>query len=206
MIAALYIQDRGAYSGLADVDPWPESRDARTYPGPWPVVAHPPCQRWGRFWSGGPSAKTRTLKGDDDGCFKAALAAARLWGGVIEHPEASHAWHAFALRTPPRAGGWITADPFGGWTCCVEQGHYGHAARKATWLYLIGHKPPPLQWGPSQATLRLDAGFHTAAERKAATRQGAVGRLSKRQRSATPAPFRDLLIALAHACKPRGSA
>ena len=26
---------------------------------------------------------------------------------------------------PPRAGGWIKADEFG-WTCCVEQGQYGH--------------------------------------------------------------------------------
>lgn len=57
MIAALYVAEGGVYSGLSDVEIWPESRDARLYAGPWPVVAHPPCQRWGRYWSGGPSAK-----------------------------------------------------------------------------------------------------------------------------------------------------
>ena len=55
MIAALYVQSNGVYADLAGVDPWYEARDARTYAGPWPVVAHPPCARWGRYWGGGPS-------------------------------------------------------------------------------------------------------------------------------------------------------
>jgi hypothetical protein len=54
MIAALYVQRGGVYCGLPDVEPWDEERDARKYVGPWPVVAHPPCQRWGRYWYGGP--------------------------------------------------------------------------------------------------------------------------------------------------------
>jgi len=72
-VSALYVIDGGPYFGLDDVDPWPEQRDARSYRGPNPVVAHPPCKRWGRFWSGGPSAGIRRLKGDDDGCFSHAL-------------------------------------------------------------------------------------------------------------------------------------
>ena len=102
MIAALYVAEGGVYSGLSDVEIWPESRDARLYAGPWPVVAHPPCQRWGRYWSGGPSAKVRRVKGDDGGCFAAALASVREWGGVLEHPEASSAWAAFGLAAPPQ--------------------------------------------------------------------------------------------------------
>lgn len=102
MIAAIYVATGGVYFGLPDVDPWDISRDARLYTGPWPVVAHPPCQRWGRYWHGGPSAKVRQTKGDDSGCFASALASVRRWGGVLEHPEASAAWGAFELNTPPQ--------------------------------------------------------------------------------------------------------
>jgi hypothetical protein len=52
VIAALYVETGGCYYGLPDVDPWDLARDARTYAGPWPVVAHPPCERWGRYWHG----------------------------------------------------------------------------------------------------------------------------------------------------------
>lgn len=141
----------------------------------------------------------RRRKGDDGGCFAAALASVRRWGGVLEHPEASSAWATFGLNAPPRSGGWVVADFRGGWTCCVEQGHYGHAARKATWLYVSGFHPPVLHWGPSAATAKFDLGFHSAAERRAARAAGVVGpcRLSARQRSATPVPFRDLLLSMA---------
>ena len=197
MIAALYVQTDGAYYDLPGVDPWDAARDARLYAGPWPVVAHPPCERWGRYWSGGPSAKVRRVKGDDDGCFAAALAAVRRWGGVLEHPEASAAWDAFGLNRPPRNGGWVVADFEGGWTCCVEQGHYGHRARKATWLYVHGVEPPPLRWGSSGTRERLEDGYHSTEERRRAVRTGVCQRLSKRQRSATPVGFRNLLLSIA---------
>ena len=91
MIAALYVLKDGPYFGLKDVDPWDEERDARTYPGPHPVVAHPPCKRWGRYWGGAPTTWPRLTLGDDGGCFKAALGCVKRFGGVLEHPEGSHA-------------------------------------------------------------------------------------------------------------------
>jgi len=205
-VAALFVETGGVYFGLPDVDPWDERRDARTYPGPRPVVAHPPCQRWGRYWSGGPSASERRKLGDDGGCFAAALLAVRRWGGVLEHPEASHAWRVFGLARPPRTGGWIRADNLRGWTCCVEQGHYGHRARKATWLYAAGCSKADLIWGPSASETRLDAGYHSTAKRKRAVRTGICRRMGKRERAATPLSFRDLLLNLARSARSGGAA
>jgi hypothetical protein len=179
-------------------------RDARAYAGPHPVVAHPPCERWGRYWHGGPSVRVRKTKGDDGGCFASALQSVRTWGGVLEHPEASSAWEAFDLAVPPRFGGWIHAGLMdGGWTCCVEQGHYGHRARKATWLYAYGVTAlPALKRGPSDSKVRLDEGFHSAEERRLAPADRApVERLTKRERLATPTAFRDLLLGIARSAR-----
>ena len=83
MIAALYVETDGAYFGLGGVEPWDEAKDARRYTGPLPVVAHPPCQRWGRYWHGAPNKPNQYNLGEDGGCFAAALTAARNHGGVI---------------------------------------------------------------------------------------------------------------------------
>jgi hypothetical protein len=53
-VAALYVQTGGSYCGLEGVDVWDEGRDARNYCGPHSVIAHPPCQRWGKLWAGQP--------------------------------------------------------------------------------------------------------------------------------------------------------
>lgn len=76
MIAALFVEEGGAYYGLPDVDLWPESRDARSYHGPHPVVAHPPCSRWCRL-AGLVEARWGHRRGEDGGCFAAALGAVR---------------------------------------------------------------------------------------------------------------------------------
>jgi hypothetical protein len=195
-VAALFVQRNGIYWGRPDVDAWDEKRDARLYDGSLPVVAHPPCQRWGRYWSGGPSARVRRVLGDDDGCFASALASVRRCGGVLEHPEASHAFARFGLVRPPRAGGWVQSGE--GWVCCVEQGHYGHPARKATWLYLVGKRPKDMICGPSIGA-RLDEGFHSTAERLAARLAGKkpIKRLSTQQNLATPPLFAAELLRLA---------
>lgn len=200
MIAALFVQSGGCYWNLDGVDPWGEERDARLYDGPHPVIAHPPCERWGRYWGGGPmlhGTPRQKKLGDDGGCFASALESVRKWGGVLEHPEGSHAWRAFGLNLPPRSGGWVNADFCGGWTCCVEQGSYGHRARKATWLYANRIDTPSLRWGRAHGDFTLlDEGFHSKEERARKIKTGICQRLSRRQRAATPTEFRDLLIAM----------
>lgn len=202
-VAALYVEPDGIYAGLPDVECWDEARDARLYAGPWPVVAHPPCERWGRFWHGSPRKPHQFKLGDDGGCFAAALAAVRRWSGVLEHPADSQAWEAHGLFAPPRTGGWHTADFGRGWTCYIEQGFYGHDARKPTWLYAHGVDLPSLRWGRGEQ--RLDPKMVERHGYEYARRKGIVsmvgGKRKKQIRNATPAEFRDLLLAMARTAR-----
>ena len=190
MIAALFVAKGGTYFGLPNVDPWDEARDARLYAGPWPVVAHPPCARWCRL-----AAMVEKLhgkkRGDDGGCFESALAAVRQWGGVLEHPAHTLAWAAFGLPAP-RDHHWTrTFD--GGFVVQVDQNHYGHPARKTTWLYAKGVDLPSMRSGPLSVT-----GCVSTSRRV----YGSLPEIPKRLRSATPVLFRDLLIAMAVSALP----
>lgn len=199
MIAALYVETNGVYFDLPDVDPWDKQRDARLYDGPYPVVAHPPCERWGRFWHGSTRKPHQFKLGDDDGCFLSALNAVRSWGGVLEHPADSHAWKYFGLIPPQRGLGWTQADFHGGWTCYVEQGHYGHFSRKPTWLYAHGTYLPELNWtrGPQRLhPLALERyGYEKA--RRIGVMAMIGGKRKKEIRNATPAQFRNVLLGIA---------
>lgn len=193
MVAALYVQRGGSYYGLPGVDPWDEARDARLYAGPHPVIAHPPCARW-CVMAGLAHSRGAPPPGEDAGCFAAALASVRRWGGVLEHPARSTAWAAHGLATPPKSGGWVDAGDGVGATCHVEQGHYGHLALKGTWLYAARIALPALAWGPSP-----DAPYHGGSKHPhlASARRKPVEVMSRAERIKTPPPFRDLLIAMA---------
>lgn len=208
MIAALYVEKNGVYANIPEVDPWDIERDARNYSGPYAVVAHPPCQRWGRFWHGSTRKPHQFKMGDDGGCFAAALSAVRRWGGVLEHPADSHAWSAFSINRPPRCGGWIKADSKGGWTCYIEQGHYGHFARKGTWLYAVDTNLPGLKWGCSPQRLHPVAlekyGYEKA--RRIGMMAMIGGKRKTEIRNATPPEFRDLLISLVRSSRDAGKA
>lgn len=190
LVAALYVQADGCYSGMPEVDAWPESRDARTYDGPLPVVAHPPCQLWGAMaavnyarWGG-----EHNRPGNDGGCFAAALAAVNRCGGVLEHPAKSRAWAAHGLSKPVNSG-WQRSGL--GWVCEVWQSAYGHRANKATWLYYKGRSKP--------LDLNLDRpiGTHQIGFYDQRGKFANKPTLSKREANATPVAFRDALIQLA---------
>lgn len=205
MIAALYVETDGCYFGLPDVDPWDVLRDARGYAGPHPVVAHPPCQRWGRFWHGSTRKPHQFKLGEDGGCFAAALAAVREFGGVLEHPCDSHAWRHFGLAPPRRFAGWQDAGDGVGHTCYVEQGHYGHMSRKPTWLYAARCDLPDLDWSKGKQRLHPTAlaRYGYAKARRIGMTAMVGGKDKTRIRNATPVEFRDVLLAIARSARAR---
>lgn len=202
MVAALFVETGGVYFDAANVDPWDEARDARKYAGPHPVVAHPPCQRWGRFWHGSTRKPHQYKLGDDGGCFAAALAALKRWGGVLERPAHSRAWEAFGLLKPKAGAGWQHDSEQGLWVCYVEQGHYGHESRKPTWLIACGMQRselPDLNW--TRGEQRLPQWMVERYGYEKARRIGVVamvgGKDKTRIRNATPVAFRDALLDIA---------
>ena len=191
-VAALFVEKGGSYYDLPGVDPWDVERDARKYHGPHPVVAHPPCQLWVNFAAlnfkryGG----EHNRPGNDGGCFSSALASVRRWGGVLEHPASSKAWAAHGL-TEPYYDGWKRNAANSEWTCEVWQSAYGHAARKRTWLLFVGDfRPGDLDWTKRPGVAQV--GWF---DRNKPT-------LSKRQASATPPTFRDMILDLARRARP----
>ena len=190
MIAALFVEKNGAYFGLDGVDPWDIDRDARKYNDNYPIVAHPPCQLWGRFakvnfirWGG-----EHNRPGNDNGCFASALGNLRRVGGVLEHPAFSDAWKAFNLPRPNGIGWSYERETY---VCEVWQSAYGHKARKRTWLLYVGKTVPiDLKWDRPHGTHQI--GFHDqrGKERNKPT-------ISGKDASATPVEFRDALINLA---------
>jgi hypothetical protein len=206
MVSALFVEPQGVYSKLDGVDRWDEARDARKYAGPYPVVAHPPCQRWGRFWHGSTRKPHQFKLGDDGGCFEAALHAVLQYGGVLEHPAHSKAWDVFKLRKPVAGAGRQRSDighPSSGyWVCYVEQGHYGHVSRKPTWLLASGQRPgsmPELNW--TKCEQRLPSWMIERYGYEKARRIGVVAMIGGKHktaiRNATPEPFADLLVSMA---------
>jgi hypothetical protein len=188
-VAALFVATGGVYYGLPDVDPWDSERDARKYQGPYPVVAHPPCQLWVNFAHlnfkryGG----EHNRPGNDGGCFASALRSVRRWGGVLEHPAGSAAWTAHGIASVD--GRWAYAD--GEWVCEVWQSAYGHKARKRTWLLYVGSVPPPaLNWSRVPGVAQV--GWFDRVKPT----------LSKKEASASPPAFRDMLIELARRAQP----
>lgn len=187
-VAALFVATGGVYFGLPDVDPWDEARDARTYAGPHPVVAHPPCQRWGNFAALNYKRfkNERNRPGNDGGCFAFALLSVRSFGGVLEHPAYTNAWKAFDLQRPKGIGWTPTNYRADEWVCEVWQSAYGHRAQKKTWLLYVGEQPPfALNWTREPGTHQC--GWFDRAKPT----------LSKREASATPILFRDTLVKLA---------
>ncbi len=181
-VAALYVDPKGPYPDL--VQHWyDEKRNAKTYAGPWPVVAHPPCGPWSSL-----RGLSREMTKD---CGPHAVEMVRCYGGVLEHPRGSTLFEFCGL---PRPG--ALPDAWGGLTFEVAQCDWGHVARKRSWLYTVGVPLSALPVAPpSREPTHWVSGVHTP---------GARGRpppgikiCSAQQRRRTPAAFAQWLVSIA---------
>lgn len=178
-VAALYIDPRGPYPKMPGVDCWDESRDARRYSGPAPVVAHPPCGPWSRL--------RYFCKHQPRDCAIIAVEQVRRWGGVLEHPECSLLWRDQQLPVP---GGF--PDQYGGWSIEVDQVSWGHKARKRTWLYIVGVAPVDIT--PRRGGIPT----HCVNSR---SRDTALLELSAAGRRRTPPLFAEWLVSIARSAR-----
>ncbi len=170
-VSVLFARSDSCYFELV-ADVWDIKRDARGYAGINPVVCHPPCRGWGRLrhW-----AKPRP---DEKALAIFAVEQVRRCGGVLEHPWGSTLWHAADLPHPGKVDAW------GGWTLLVDQGWWGHAAPKPTYVYIVGCS-------------REDVGDLPVQLQRA---PGRTLKLSPAERESTPLPFARFLVGIAAKC------
>lgn len=186
-VAILFARSDSVYKAIDGTDVFDIERDARTYTGQHPVVAHPPCRAWGRL------RKFAKPRQDEKALAFFAIDAVRRFGGVLEHPECSSLWVEAGL---PRPG--AGRDEFGGWSFCIDQHWLGHRARKRTWLYIVGAGPADLPAFP----LRLDVPTHVIGGNSRHVERG-YQHLPKAEREHTPEAMARWLLDLAASCQVR---
>lgn len=178
-VAALFVRTDSIYKRMDGVDCWDIERDALTWLGGWPVVAHPPCRSWGRL-----RQFAQPRDGERD-LGPWAVEQVRKFGGVLEHPAEST---LFAHCGIPRPGRF--PDDYGGWSMEIEQFHFGHRAEKATWLYVVGCDPedlPPIPEREGRAT-------HCVRPTRSYPRLPSI---TKAEREHTPLALAEWLVELA---------
>ena len=180
-VAVLFARQDSVYKMLPGVDVYDIERDARTYDGPYPVVAHPPCRAWGAF------AMFAKPRADERNLARLAVALVREFGGVLEHPERSTLWAAQAL---PAVG---KRDQFGGWTLVIDQHWWGHRAQKRTRLYIVGVGPADIP----QMPMKLGRAEFVVGDVGRATSGDDRPEISKAEREHTPPELALWLVELA---------
>jgi hypothetical protein len=176
-VAVLCVKPGSHYRALTGVECFDRERDARTFAGGMPVVAHPPCAQWGRLrMLAKPDQAERELG-------PMCVEWVQRCGGVLEHPASSRLFAECGLPGPG------SRDRFG-WTMSVELRWWGFPARKLTWLYVVGVEPHeiqcPLSLAPASMVIDRTAG--TGPRRRL---------LPKSRREETPLTMCEWLVDLA---------
>lgn len=184
-VVALYVDPKGPYPKL--VSEWYDAaRDARTYEGSKPVIAHPPCGAWGMM-----KHLSNAMGKEQEPTFALhAIEVVRRNGGVLEHPRGSALFEHEGLPLPGNL-----PDAYGGVTYEVCQCDWGHPARKRTWLYVVRVAPEMFPEAPEpREPTHWASGSRTAP--RGAVPPG-IKVCSVRQRRRTPEAFARWLIEVA---------
>jgi hypothetical protein len=185
-VAVLFARKNSIYKKLEGCEVYDIDRDARTFSGGMPVVAHPPCRAWGTL------AHMAKPRHDEKDLAPWAVDQVRANGGVLEHPKRSKLWEHCSL--PPADG--ITRDQWGGWSLLVPQMWWGHRAEKLTLLYIVGLSPrqlPPLPFVMGEPTHVIAS----SGRRSDGKRYGTKKECSKAERERTPVALAEWLVEVA---------
>lgn len=170
-VSVLFAARNSVYKSLPCVDVYDRDRDALTFPGDTPIVAHPPCRAWSAYFR----HQAKPEPGESDLGIWAAEQL-RQCGGVLEQPAHSRLWSAAQLPLPGDGGDGL-------FSIAVWQKWWGYPTKKATWLCFCGvdrdviHIPYSLHAsGMDRRTMKL---------------------MSHSQRSHTVRPFAEWLVNLA---------
>lgn len=177
-VAVLFARSDSVYKFIPGCDVFDIDRDARTFTGCSPVIAHPPCRSWGRLRH---FAKPRP---DEKELAFFAVDSVRSCGGVLEHPSGSSLWGAACLPAPGKR------DSYGGFTLGINQHWFGHRAEKSTLLYIVGVSPGNVPIVP----FSLDYPSHVVQSKTNSKH------ITRAEREQTPLAFALWLVDLANRC------
>lgn len=178
MIAVLFARADSVYKSIPDCDVYDAARDARTWLGGQPVVAHPPCRLWSRM------RKFSKAPPEERGLALWAVEQVKRFGGVLEHPSTSGLWREDVFS--------------GGVTITLDQFWFGHPAEKRTTLFIVGARLDELPAIP----YRMDEPTHVVAKSRLNLKK--KKKCSKRWREATPPAFAAWLCEVARRCRAPG--
>ncbi len=194
-VAVLFARADSHYKTLNGVDVWDIERDARTWPGGTPLVAHPPCRAWGRLRH---LARPRP---DERALALLAVDQVRRFGGALEHPRCSTLWPTCGMPQPGQG-----RDHHGGWTLGISQHWWGHRAEKLTLLYIVGCAPAdvptmPMVLGAASHVIAMDKSARVGRGRLTKGMQGWRPEVTKAEREHTPPALARWLVDLASRCE-----
>ena len=172
-VAILCANNKSVYHEISGCVVYDKKRDARTFTGGMPIVAHPPCRAWSAFCA----HQAKPEVGEKE---LGLLCCTRLveCGGVLEQPAHSRLWVAASFPKPsePKRDDLFSVELWQAW--------FGYPTMKRTWLTISGVRAIDLPEIPFR--------LHARGRDKKLFKS-----MSHSQRSATPRAFAEWLVAVA---------